>query len=150
MPTTHAIQSTSYALGLNPDNTLQIVRQYGIRNDLLDANLLPMIKKGLFTGLARRLCLDRIDIPLIFPASDKADRKILEGLLDAIIDLWFYKNKLDPANYQMWNAKSELENEYNELNNSFPAEREAKVNQQISKEIAKTFKQNLRKSNKED
>jgi hypothetical protein len=150
MPTTHAIQVAAYALGLHPDNTLQVVRQYGIRNDLLRANLLPMIKKGLFAGLAERLCLDRTDIPLLVPASDKADRKILEGLLDSMIDMWFQKDELDPANYQMWTAKSELRSKYKELNASSPAENEAKVNQEISKDITKAFKQNLRKSNKED
>jgi hypothetical protein len=109
-----------------------------------------MIKKGLFAGLAERLCLDRTDIPLLVPASDKADRKILEGLLDSMIDMWFQKDELDPANYQMWTAKSELRSKYKELNASSPAENEAKVNQEISKDITKAFKQNLRKSNKED
>jgi len=147
MPTTNAIQVAAYALGLHPDHTLQVVRQYGIRNDLLHANLLPMIKKGLFAGLAERLCLDRTDIPLLVPASDKADRKILEGLLDSMIDMWFQKHELDPANYQMWTAKSELTSKYKELN---ATDNEAKVNQEISKDITKAFKQNLRKSHKED
>ena len=150
MPTTHAIQVAAYALGLHPDNTLQVVRQYGIRNDLLHANLLPMIKKGLFAGLAERLCLDRTDIPLLVPASDKADRKILEGLLDSMIDMWFQKDGLDTANHQMWTATSQLKNKYKELNTSSPVENEAIINQEISKEITKAFKQNLRKSIKED
>lgn len=150
MPTTQAILVASDALGLHPDHTLEIVRQYGIRNDLLHANLLPMIKKGLFASLAERLCLDRIDIPLLVPASDGADHKILAGLLDSMIDLWFQKEELDPANYQMWTAKPELTSKYKELNASSPAENEAKVNRDIAKEIAKAFKQNLRKSTKED
>jgi ATPase subunit of ABC transporter with duplicated ATPase domains len=87
---------------------------------------------------------------LLVPASDKADRKILEGLLDSMIDMWFQKDELDPANYQMWTAKSELRSKYKELNASSPSENEAEVNQEISKDITKAFKQNLRKSNKED
>jgi hypothetical protein len=47
-----------------------------------------MLKKGLFADLAKRLCLDRIDLPLLIPASDKADSKILEILLDSMIDMW--------------------------------------------------------------
>ena len=150
MPTTHAIQVACYTLGLHPDDTLQIVKQYGIRNDLLHANLLPMIKKGLFADLARRLCLDRTDLLLLTPASDKADRKILEGLLDSMINMWFQKDGLDTANHQMWTATSQLKNKYKELNTSSPVENEAIINQEISKEITKTFKQNLRKSIKED
>jgi hypothetical protein len=150
MPTTHAIQVACYALGLHPDDTLQIVRQYGIRNDLLHANLLPMIKKGLFADLAKRLCLDRTDVPLLIPASDKADRKILESLLDSMINMWFQKDELDTANHQMWTATSQLKSKYKELNANSPVGNETIINQEISKEITKAFKQNLRKSIKED
>jgi hypothetical protein len=150
MPTTHAILVACYALGLHPDDTLEIVKQYGIRNDLLHANLLPMIKKGLFADLARRLCLDRTDLLLLTPASDKADRKILEGLLDSIINMWFKKSDLDAANHQMWTATSQLKSKYMKLNASSPIENEAIINQEISKEITKAFKQNLRKSHTED
>jgi hypothetical protein len=150
MPTTHAIHVACYALGLHPDDTLQIVKQYDIRNDLLHANLLPMIKKGLFADLAKRLCLDRTDVPLLIPASDKADRKILEGLLDSMIDMWSQKDELDTANHQMWTATSQLKTKYKELKASSPVEKEAIINQEISKEITKAFKQNLRKSIKED
>jgi len=151
MQTTHAIQVTCLSLGMHPEDTLQIVEQYGIRNDLLHANLLPLIKKGLFATLAKRLCLDRIDIPLLTPAADKADGKILEVLLDSIIDMWFQKDESDPANYEMWTATSELRHKRNELNGgSSPGKSEALINQYIAKDITKAFKQNLKKSSKEE
>ncbi|KAE8454289.1 hypothetical protein EG329_005214 [Mollisiaceae sp. DMI_Dod_QoI] len=150
MPTTYAIHVACYALGLHPGDTLQIVKEYGIRNDLLHANLLPMIKEGLFADLARRLYLDRIDILLLIPQSDEAGRRILEGLLDSMIDLWFDKDELDPGNHQMWTATSQLKSKYRELNASSPVENEAKINQEISKATTKAFKQNLRKSHRED
>jgi hypothetical protein len=149
MRTTHAIQVTCLSLGMNPEDTLRIVEQYGICNDLLHANLLPLIKKGLFKDLAERLCLDRIDIPLLTPASDKADGKMLEVLLDSMIDMWFEKDEYDPTNPQCWNATSELKSKRKELNGGSPGKSEAIINQDISKEITKAVKQNLRKSLKE-
>ena len=150
MPTTHAIQAAAYYIGLHPEETIAIVNQYGIRNDLLHANLLPMIKEGRFADLAHRLSRDRMDIPLLAPASDKADRKILEGLLDSMIDLWFNQDELSPLNTQMWTAKPELRNKYQDLNAETPIGNEAEINRQIAKQITKAFKQNLRKSGNEN
>jgi hypothetical protein len=48
MPTTHAIRVACWNIGLDPEDTLEIVKQYGIRNDLLHVNLLPLVKKGSF------------------------------------------------------------------------------------------------------
>ena len=98
----------------------------------------------MFADLAKRLCIDCTNIPLLFPVSDKADHKILERLPDLMIDIWFQKHELNPANYQMWTAKSELTSKYKELNASSPAKNEAKVNQEISRDITKSFKRNLR------
>jgi hypothetical protein len=150
MPTTYAITVACYNIGLDPVDTLQIVKQYGIRNDLLHANLLPMIKKGLFADLAKRLCLDRTEIVLLAPASEQADRNIVERLLDSMIDLWFDREESDLANYQMWTAKLQLKAYYRELNLNSPIENEVAVNQKISEDITKAFKKNLQKSMKED
>jgi hypothetical protein len=128
MQTTYAIQITCLSLGIYPEETLQIVEQYGIRNDFLHANLLPMIKKGLFPTLAKRLCLDRIDIPLLTPAADKADGKILEVLLDSMIDMWFQRDESDPGNHEMWTATSELKSKRKELNGGSPGKSEAIIN----------------------
>ncbi|KAG0650530.1 hypothetical protein D0Z07_3420 [Hyphodiscus hymeniophilus] len=147
---THAISVASHDLGLDPNDTLQIVKQYGIRNKLLHANLLPLIKKGAFADLAKRLCLDRVDLPLVFAATYEIDRKILEGILDTLISLWFKKNDMDHTNYQMWVPTPELLSKYKDLSAGSPVESEAVVNQRISKEITKKFKQNLRAGLKED
>lgn len=100
--------------------------------------------------MAKRLCLDRIDLPLLIPASDKADGKILEVFLDSIIDMWFEKDELDNANYQMWCGTSELRSRYKELNDISAGKSEVEINQDILKEIIRVFKQNLRKSLKKD
>jgi hypothetical protein len=111
---------------------------------------LPLIKKGLFATLAKNLCLDRIDIPLLTPVADKADSKILEVLLDSIIDMWFQKDESDPANQEIWTAISELKSKCKELNGGSLAKSKAIINQDISKDIIKAFKENSRKSLKEN
>jgi type III secretory pathway component EscU len=81
---------------------------------------------------------------LLTPAVDKADGKILEVLLDSIIDIWFQKDEIDTANYEMWTATTELKSEHKELKGGSPGKSEAIINQDISKEITKAFKQNVR------
>lgn len=145
MPTTHAIQVASYSLGLDPSNTLHIVKQYSNRNELVHANLLPMIKGGKFQDLARRLHTDRMDLILLLPAAEKADRIIFEKLLDSIIDLWFIKNEKDSSNYQMWKPTKQLEDKYDELNASTGAS-ETLINKKIAEDITQAVKINLQKA----
>jgi hypothetical protein len=150
MPTTYAITTTCYRIGLHPHDTLEIVKQYGIRNDLLHANLIPMIKGGLFADLARRLCLDYCDIPLLVPAADKADSRVLETLLMSMIDLWFERPESDPQNYQRWKFTKQLEDYCERLNEKTPLKSEADLNKEILMAITKAYKKNLRDSTNHD
>jgi hypothetical protein len=50
----------------------------------------------------------------------------------------------------MWERTSKLRGRYKELNDSSAGKSEVEINQDISKEIIRVFKQNLRKSLKED
>ncbi|EPE30002.1 hypothetical protein GLAREA_01162 [Glarea lozoyensis ATCC 20868] len=148
MPTIYAIHSACLHLGLNPDETMHIINQYGIRNNLCHANLLPLIKHMSFKSLGERLWKDRCDIPLIFSESDSG-RRVLEKLLDSIIDLWFTKDEIDPTNPEGWNATPELRAKCQALRAGSTTESEAQINKEISKEISKNYKSNLRASTKE-
>jgi hypothetical protein len=150
MPTIHAIQSACYRLGLYPKDTLEIVKQYGTRNNLLHANLLPLIKGGLFASLAKRLHLDYCDLPLLVPASDKADLRILEALLNSMIDLWFVRDESDPQNHEMWIPTDQLRDYRKRLNEKTPRKGEAEINKEISKAINKAYKRNLKDSTNQD
>jgi hypothetical protein len=140
IPTTYAITVACYSIGLDPVDTLQIVKQYGIRNDLLHTNLLPMIKKGLFAHLAKRLCLDRTEIVSLAPASEQADRNIVERLLNSMINLCFDREESDLADYQMWTVKPRLKAYDRELNLNFPIENEVAVNQKTPKILPKLLR----------
>ncbi|EHL03819.1 hypothetical protein M7I_0009 [Glarea lozoyensis 74030] len=76
-------------------------------------------------------------------------RRVLEKLLDSIIDLWFTKDEIDPTNPEGWNATPELRAKCQALRAGSTTESEAQINKEISKEISKNYKSNLRASTKE-
>ena len=70
-PTHLAISHTCTRVGFNVDDLLQIIHLYAVRNELLHANFIPLIKNGLFHDLKKQLYNDFCDIPLIIPDVEK-------------------------------------------------------------------------------
>jgi hypothetical protein len=152
VPATYAIQVSCINLSLHPEDSLEIIKQYSTRNETMHASFIPLVKKGLFTDVAQRLWLDRCDIPLFISPSETGEQKILERLLDSMIDLWFNRDGVDISIYQMWLPTMALKEKWKQLNGNgpVPQKSEAVINGEIAKEITKSYKANLKRSSTGD
>jgi hypothetical protein len=118
IPTSYAIGQVSWYLGLQWEEVLDLVQEFAICNH--HPTLLPLIKTGNFSSLAKRLWRDRTIIPLISPEQNGGD--LLEHLVDAVADVWYEDPEEDPTNWEMWNLTLALSDKYNELQGQSPDE----------------------------
>ncbi|MCJ1387563.1 hypothetical protein MMC18_000406 [Xylographa bjoerkii] len=95
------IQHACVAVGFNLNDMLAIIKHYAIRNELMHANLLSLVKQGKPYILAKMLHDDFCDLPNIVPASQVAELQLMQQLVDAIINLSF-KKKGEEDNYERW------------------------------------------------
>jgi hypothetical protein len=130
------------------DDMLQIIHLYAVRNELVHANFIPLIKNGLFDDLKRRLYNDFCDIPLIIPDVEKTQTALMMMLLEIIIDHWFDRGQDDPDNYQMWAPTEELRDYYKSLRGPNPQD-EVSLQKDISAAIFKGVRKRLREAEQE-
>ena len=145
-PTHMAILNTCRRVGFEMDDMLQIIRHHAIRNEIVHANFIPLIKAGLFCDLKKRLNDDICSLPLIIPVTEKMLLGLMRKLLETIIDHWFSLD-LDEDNYQTWAPTPELENHYKSLNGPDPPD-EVTPQKEISARIVKAMPKRLRDEQK--
>lgn len=86
-PTHTAISQACTRVGFDLDNMLTIIHHYVVRNELLHANLLPMIKHGHFHDLMNRLHDDFCKIPKFVSALEDIQLDLMVKLLGTMINL---------------------------------------------------------------
>jgi hypothetical protein len=101
-PTHLAVFYACNRVGFNIGDMLPIIHLYAVRNEIVHANFLSLIKNGLYHSLAKRLYDDFCCIPLIIPDSEKTQTTLAMTLLEAIIGLWFNRDPDDLDNFQGW------------------------------------------------
>jgi hypothetical protein len=147
-PTHLAISHTCDRVGFNMDDMLQIIHLYAVRNELVHASFIPLIKNGLFDDLKKRLYNDFCDIPLIIPDVEKTQTALMMTLLETIIDHWFDRGQDDPDNYQMWAPTEELRDYYKSLRGPNPQD-EVSLQKDMSAAIFKGVRKRLREAEQE-
>jgi hypothetical protein len=147
-PTHIAVHHGCTGVGLNMNDMLSVIHIYATRSELLHANLMPLIKKGLYNDLAKRLHDDFCDIPLVIEVSEHMQADLMSNLLNTIIDLWFNRDPDEPDNYQMWTSSTELQKLHKELIGPNPPN-EADANKEVSETILKGLKKRLRATENE-
>jgi len=147
-PTHLAVSHTCTRVGFNADDMLQIIHLYAVRNELVHANFIPLIKKGLFDDLKKQLYNDFCDIPLVIPDVEQTQTTLMIKLLETIIDLWFDRDQDDPDNYQMWTPTEELKDFYKSLRGPNPQD-EVSVQKIMSTAIVKAVQKRLREAEQE-
>ena len=147
-PTHLAISETCNRVGFNMDDMLEVVHLYAVRNELMHANFIPLIKNGSFYILSKRLHDDLCDIPLVIPDVEKTQTTLLMKLLETIIDQWFDRDQDDPNNYQMWTPTEELKKYYKSLRGPNPQD-EVSLQKAISTTITKGVRKRLRDAEQE-
>jgi hypothetical protein len=147
-PTHLAISHTCTRIGFNVDDMLQIIHLYAVRNELVHANFIPLIKNGLFDDLKKRLYNDFCDIPLIIPDAETTQTALMRKILETIINLWFDRGQKDPDNYQMWKPTEELEDYYMSLRGPNPLD-DVSLQKDISTAIVKGVRKRLREAEQE-
>lgn len=142
-PTHLAIFQACGRVGFNMRDMLQIIHLYGTRNEIVHANLIPLIKGGKFRTLAERLHDDLCALPLLIPDTEKTQFAIMIKLLEAIIDHWFSRYPDDPDNWEMWEPTPELWDYYKSLKGPNPKD-EATVQKEISATIIEVIRKRRR------
>lgn len=99
---------------------LQIVHIYAVRNDLIHASFIPLIKNGLFDDLKKQLHHHFYDSPFVIADVEKPQTKLIMSLLETITDNWFDRDQEDPDIYQMWAPMEQLRDCYKSLRGSNP------------------------------
>ncbi|KAI9774730.1 MAG: hypothetical protein M1839_001650 [Geoglossum umbratile] len=148
IPTHIAISQACNRVGFNMRDMLSIIHHYAARNELLHANLIPLIKKGHYSDLKKRLHDDYCDVPLVIPAAEGFQSDLLLTLLESMIELWFNRDPEDLNNHQMWEASEELKRHHKELQGQNPRN-EADLQKEISNSINKEMRKRRREAEKE-
>lgn len=94
---------------------LQILHLRTIRKELMHANLIPLVRNGLFDDLKRQPNDDFCDIPLVIPDVEKTLMALMVTPLETVVDHLFDWGQDDPDNYQMWAPTEELRDYYKPL-----------------------------------
>jgi hypothetical protein len=147
-PTYMAISLSCMRVGFNMDDMLQIIHLYAVRNELVHANFIPLIKNRLFHFLAKRLYDDFCHIPLLIPDDEKMHTALVMRLLDTIIDLWFDRPQDDSDNYQSWIPTEELQGYSKSLRGPNPRD-EVSLQREISASIVKGVRKRLHEAEQE-
>ncbi|KAI9768931.1 MAG: hypothetical protein M1840_004527 [Geoglossum simile] len=140
IPTHMAVSQACVTVGFNLRDMLSIIHHYAARNGLLHANLIPLIKKGHYSDLKKRLHDDYCDVPLVISTAEGLQSNLLLKLLESMIELWFNRDPEDPDNYQMWDASEELKRHHKELQGPNP-----RNETDLQKEISDSINKEMRK-----
>jgi hypothetical protein len=146
-PTTVAVSQACNIVGLNLTDMLQNIHYYAVRNEIVHANLLALVKDGEFPTLAKRLYDDYCDVPRFIACFENRTSDMMLTLIESIINLWFDRDLDEPEQYQFWTAKKALKDLYKELKGSRD---DAKINKQVTKEIVQAVKKARRDMETED
>lgn len=147
-PTYIAVSQACTRVGFDLENMLKIIHHYAVRNELMHANLLPMIKHGQFHDLMKRLHDDFCNIPKIVSAPDDVQIDLMIKLLETMINLWFDRDEEEPDNVQMWVPSEKLKKYHKEFRGP-NARGDAEVNQEMSDGIVQSIRKRCRGSQKE-
>ncbi|KAI9784456.1 MAG: hypothetical protein M1839_002112 [Geoglossum umbratile] len=143
-----AISQTCDRIGFNADDMRGIIHHYAVQNEIVHANLIPLIKKGSLDELKKRLNDDFCSIPLIIPDGEKIQTTLMMTLLESTINHWFNRNQVDPDNYQFWTPTKALVNQYKSLQGPNPRD-EASLQKEITAAVEKGVRKRLRDAEKE-
>ncbi|KAK2753562.1 hypothetical protein FQN54_007339 [Arachnomyces sp. PD_36] len=144
-PTHMDVASACRRVGFGITDMLPIIKHYAIRNELLHANLLTLVKESNFAGLAKVLHDDYCDVPRLYPPESKSSSKLMLTLLQTMIDNWFEYDEDDFETYTGWVPSKELRALKNELKT---ADTEL-VNKRVKEETTKMVQKGLRDRAKE-
>jgi hypothetical protein len=107
-PIHRVINTTTRAIRLDAEVTINVIHLYSNRNELLHSNLNDLIEKQLFWDLAKVLWNDLREIPKVTPPSSKGYCGLMTTVVRSLIGQWFNVPKGGEDNYQSWIAKSSL------------------------------------------
>ena len=147
-PTHITISQICTRVGFDLDHMLAVIHHYAVRNELLHANLLPMIKHGHYHDLMKRLHDDFCNIPKVVFALEDVQFDLMVKLLETMINLWFDRDEDEPDNMQMWSPSEELKRYHKELKGP-NARGQAEINQEMSDAIVQSVRKQCRNSQKE-
>lgn len=143
-PTHLTIIETCHRLGFQTDDMLAAIYHYAQRNELLHANLLPMIRDGNYADLAMTLKKDYVHVPCIVQAGEIIQENVLLNVIEAMINLWFVRDdRRHPENPQTWVATEALKMRTDELCGPNP-QGDGKINKAINEEINKALARQMR------
>lgn len=139
-PTHIAISQACDRVGFDMDPMLSAIEHYAVRNELVHANLLALIKDGRYHKLAKTLHDDFCDLPRLISSDVAFPSKLLLTLLQSLIDLWFDLDEDDYENYEGWSPKPNVKALRRELREGQEALLTKKVSGAITKEVQKRLR----------
>lgn len=142
-PLHQAIAETCHRLGFDTSDMLAAIYHYGLRNELLHGDLLPLIREGSYASLATMLSKDICQVPAIVESGDVLCENLFTGVIEAMIKIWFIRDKsLNWDNPESWLPTKELHNRTRELRAAKP-ESDARINEEVKAQIHKALMQKL-------
>lgn len=79
-------------IGLDPEETFDLIYEYGFHNRYMDADIITLIKSAKdedYSALAYRVYTDLWSLPAVFYPEDKAYISLFRGLLETCVQTWF-------------------------------------------------------------
>lgn len=144
-----AIGETCRRLGFNTKDIIASIYHYGIRNELLHGDLLPLIREGSYATLATTLSNDICQVPAVVESGEIICENLFTGVIEAMVELWFLRDEtLNWDNPESWLPTKELHNRTRELRAEKPPS-DAKINEVVKAQIHKTLMQKLARKQKE-
>lgn len=134
-PTHKAIWQSCIRFGLQTKEILATIQHYASLEELPHTNLLPLIKPGGYQDLMRELNDGFCNIPLIVPVEEVFQTSLMVIILEAMINLWFCRDKAQPDDIQKWIPSKELRRRHWELNEPHPRRIGVGIYQEMSDAI---------------
>jgi hypothetical protein len=105
--TTLAVERACAASGQNMNLMMQTIAMYADRNSLVQMSTLHMIENGMWHKLRENLWRDLKDLPLVTPAHLRHTIPLMQGIVNAVIDIYFKRNPEKPNDMNYWDPKAE-------------------------------------------
>lgn len=134
-PTYTTIMQSCIRVGLQMKEILAIIQDSAFPYEFPHASLLPLIKRGRYQDLMKRLNDDFCNIPLIIPAEEVFQTSLMVLILEAMINLWFCRDENEPDDILKWTPSKELRRYHWELKGLHPRSGGVEINQEMSDTI---------------
>ena len=101
-PLTMAVWTACSELGFDRNMMVDAIHMYGTRNNAVHADIKVMIKSCKWSALAKTLCQDLIDLPLLISPSRHQDLKMVGSIIEHLRDMYFEPESGDADDPDTW------------------------------------------------